>query len=500
MNHLQKLQHDQLQLQTRRLFLQGCGAGLGAVWLGANVRRSRAADAGGDVEPHAVAYDPAQPLAPRAQHFPAKAKRVIYMHMCGAPSQLELFDYKPELKKYDGQDCPAEYLEGKRFAFIRGVPQLMSSIFPFHQAGQCGAWITDQLPNIEQLVDKICFIKTMQTDQFNHAPAQLLLHTGNQNFGYASAGAWVTYGLGSENQNMPGFVVLLSGGHFPDAGKAAWGSGFLPGVYQGVQCRSEGDPVLFLSNPPGVDGKLRRQVVSAVNKINQRAYEEIGDPETMTRISQYEMACRMQMAASDAMDVKQETKATLEAYGAEPGSESFANNCLLARRLAERGVRYIQLFDWGWDSHGTGEGEALNIGFKRKCQQIDKPVAALMKDLEQRGLLDDTLLVWGGEFGRTPMRENRGGHVRAEFFGRDHHPSAFTVWLAGAGVKGGVTYGETDPIGYYPATTPVQPRDFQATLLHLLGLDHQKLIYPFQGLNQKLTGVKPAAVIEEVLA
>jgi hypothetical protein len=496
MNILQKLNHDSLQLQTRRLFLQGCGAGLGSIWLGANAIAARGDDSG----EKAAARDPDKPLAVRPQHFPAKAKRVIYLHMAGSPSQLELFDYKPELKKYDGQDCPAEYLEGKRFAFIRGVPQLMASVFPFHQAGQSGAWVSDRLPHFETVIDKVCFIKTMQTDQFNHAPAQLLMHTGNQNFGYAAAGAWVTYGLGSENQNMPGFVVLLSGGHFPDAGKSAWGSAFLPGVYQGVQCRSAGDPVLFLSNPPGVDGHLRRQVVSAVNKINQREYEEIGDPETVTRISQYEMAYRMQMAASDAMDIKQESQATLDAYNAKPGDESFANNCLLARRLAERGVRYIQLFDWGWDSHGSGENEALNGGFMRKCQAIDKPVAALLTDLDQRGLLDETLVIWGGEFGRTPMRENRGGVVKAEFFGRDHHPSAFTVWMAGGGVKPGFTYGETDPIGYSPATTPTLPRDFQATLLHLLGLDYQKLTYSYQGLNQKLTGVKPASVIKEVLA
>jgi hypothetical protein len=500
MNHLQKLHHDQLQLQTRRHFMHGCGAGLGALWFAGSSPSARADD-GGTKPP--AARDPEKPLAVRAPHFAAKAKRVIFLHMAGAPSQLELFDHKPELTKHDGKDCPAEFLEGKRFAFIRGVPQLMGSVYPYHQAGQSGTWISDRLPNFEKLIDKACFIHTMQTDQFNHAPAQLLLHTGNQNFGYASDGAWVTYGLGSENQNMPGFVVLLSGGHFPDAGKSVWGSGFLPGVYQGVQCRSHGDPVLFLSNPPGIDAQLRRQVVSTINKINERAYEEFGDPETMTRISQYEMACRMQMAASDAMDIKQESKETLEAYGAVPGEERFENNCLLARRLAERGVRYIQLYDWGWDSHGSAASESLTgpkSRFVQKTKAVDQAVTALLTDLEQRGLLDETLVVWGGEFGRTPMRENRGGQVKAEFFGRDHHPSAFTVWLAGGGVKQGFHHGETDPIGYNPITTPVMPRDFSATLLHLLGLDHQKLAYPYQGLNQKLTGVKPATVIKEILA
>jgi hypothetical protein len=498
MNHFQKIRHDLLQLETRRHFLRTSSAGLATAWLAENLSIGRAwADQSTVVQP---VMDPNQPLLPRAPHFPAKAKRVIYLHMAGAPSQLEMFEHKPELAKLDGKDCPAEFLEGKRFAFIRGVPQLMGSVFPFHQAGQSGAWISDRLPELEKQIDKLCFIRTMQTDQFNHAPAQLLLHTGNQNFGYASAGAWVTYGLGSENQNLPGFIVLLSGGTFPDAGKSVWGSGFLPGVYQGVQCRSKGDPVLFLSNPEGMDATLRRRVVETVNEINRQTYEQIGDPETVTRISQYEMASRMQMAASDAMDIRQEPKHILELYGAKHGVESFANNCLLARRLAERGVRYIQLFDWGWDSHGANESEALNGGFQRKCNQIDRPIAALLSDLQASGMLDDTLVVWGGEFGRTPMRENRGGRVVDKIYGRDHHPHAFTIWMAGAGVKPGFSYGETDPFGYYPATAPVQPRDFQATLLHLLGIDFEKLTYSFQGLNQKLTGVKPAAIVKEILA
>ena len=496
MNYFQKLQYDILQRQTRRHFLRDCTTGLGALWMAEHAAASavRAATVGG------TAPDPAQPLAPRQPPAQAKAKRVIFLHMCGGPSQLELFDYKPQLEKLNGQDCPAEFLEGKRFAFIRGTPQLLGPTFPFRQVGESGAWLSDRLPQFEKVVDKVSFIRTMQTDQFNHAPAQLLLHTGNQNFGYASDGAWITYGLGSDNENMPGFVVLLSGGHFPDAGKAVFGAGFLPGVYQGVQCRSQGDPVLFLSNPAGIDAQLRRKVITAINRVNERTYEELGDAETMTRISQYEMAYRMQLAASDAMDIKQESQSTLDAYGAEPGEESLANNCLLARRLVERGVRYVQLFDWGWDSHGASKAEALNGGFMKKCEELDRPMAALMTDLQQRGLLDDTVVVWGSEFGRTPMRENRGGRVVKDVVGRDHHPHAYTFWIGGAGIKQGFSYGETDPFGYYPVTPPVQVRDFQATLLHLLGLDHQQLTYPYQGLNQKLTGVKPAAVVREILA
>ena len=491
MNPIEQLNYDFLQLQTRRRFLRECSVGLAGMWLAQSIAPKRAAA----IE----AIDPANPLAPRQPMLPAKAKRVIYLHMAGGPSQFELFDHKPELAKLDGQNCPDEFLAGKRFAFIRGVPQLLGPTYPLHQSGEAGRWISDRLPHHEKIIDRLCFIHTMQTEQFNHAPAQLMMHTGNQNFGYASLGSWVTYGLGSVNQNMPGFVVLLSGGKFPDAGKSVWGSGFLPGVYQGVQCRSQGEPVLFLSNPEGIDSSLRRQVITAINEVNQQTYAELGDPETVTRIAQYEMAYRMQLAASDALDLKQESRETLEMYGAEPGEESLANNCLLARRLIERDVRFIQLFDWGWDAHGASASEALDSGFKKKCEEADKPITALVTDLARSGLLDDTLVIWGGEFGRTPMRENRAG-VKSKLRGRDHHPYAFTVWLAGAGVKPGFSYGETDAFGYYPVKNAVQTRDLQATLLHLLGLDHQKLTYPYQGLNQKLTGVKPAAVIEDILA
>jgi hypothetical protein len=475
---------------TRRHFLQHCATGMGAMWMAGQGWASAAS---------LLKRDPSRPLAPTPQHFPAKAKHIIYLHFAGAPSQLELFQYKPELARLNGQDCPSEYLEGKRFAFIRGVPQLLGPVYPFHQEKKTGLWISDRLPLFEKVMDKAAFIHTLQTDQFNHAPAQLLVHTGNQNLGYASTGSWVTYGLGTDNENMPGYIVLLSGGRNPDGGKALWGGGFLPSVYQGVQCRSEGEPVLYLQNPPGIGPETRQDVVKTIAQLNQHTYEQLGDPETVTRIAQYEMASRMQLTASDAFDLRKESPETHALYGTEPGKESFANNCLLARRLVERGVRMVQLFDWGWDSHGTDEGTAIDVGFGRKCAAMDRPLYALLTDLEQRGLLDETLVVWGAEFGRTPMRENRGG-AEMKFVGRDHHPFAFTVFMAGAGVKGGTSVGETDPIGFNPVTPPVQVRDFQATLLHLMGLDHKKLFYPFQGLDQRLTSVKPAQVVKDVLA
>jgi hypothetical protein len=487
MSLFQELQRDYLSQLTRRHFLRDCATGLGAIWWNASVVG------------RATSGTLADGFAIARPHFAPRAKRVIFLHMAGAPSQFELFDHKPELQKFDGRDCPQELLEGARFAFIRGVPKLLGTTYPFHQAGSSGAWISDRLPMFERVIDKVAFIRTMQTDQFNHSPAQLLMHTGNQVFGHASLGSWVTYGLGSDNEDMPGFVVLLSGGRFPDAGKAVWGSGFLPSVYQGVQCRSEGDPVLYLSNPAGMSMPLRRRIVDAIERVNQQTYEEVGDPETLTRIAQYETAYRMQIAASEVLDIGREPPRIHELYGTAPGQESFANNCLLARRLVESGVRFVQLFDWGWDSHGTGEQTALNIGFKEKCRQVDRPIYALLTDLEERGLLDETLVVWGGEFGRTPMQENRGGKEMA-FKGRDHHSLAFTIWMAGGGIRAGHSVGQTDPLGYAPTTEPIFVRDLQATILHLMGLDNERLVYPFQGLDQKLTGVKPARVVKEVLA
>jgi hypothetical protein len=443
--------------------------------------------------------DPARPLAPLPPQFAPKARRVIFLHMAGAPSQLELFENKPVLTRFDGSDCPASFLKGRRFAFISGVPKLLGSQYPFHQAGNSGQWISDRLPFLERHIDDLCFVRSMHTDQFNHAPAQLLVQTGNARLGYASFGSWVTYGLGTENQNLPGFIVLVSGGKSPDGGKQLWGSGFLPSVYQGVQCRSQGEPVLYLRNPPGVSRPLRRQMLDAIDSINRDSYAEFGNPETLTRIAQYEMAFRMQLDASDAMDIHKEPDDIQARYGVTAGKASFANNCLVARRLAERGVRFIQLYHWGWDSHGAGESEALNLGFKDRCREVDQPMAALLADLKARGMLDDTLIVWGGEFGRTPMRENRDGQ-KMKFIGRDHSPSAYTMWMAGGGVRPGTSYGETDDMGYEIVRNPVEIRDLHATMLYLLGFDHRKLNYSYQGLDQKLTSVKPARVIAELLA
>lgn len=495
-NFCEHIKRGVLTAQTRRHFLQRCTTGLGAIWLAQH----------GIISGHAKTSpaelrNSARPLAPRAPHFAPKAKHIIYLHMAGSPSQLELFEHKPELNKLNGEFCPQSFLEGKRFAFIRGTPRMLGSVHPFHQEKKTGFWISNRLPHFEQVMDKVCFIRSMNTDQFNHAPAQFLMHTGSPLIGSASAGSWVTYGLGTENQDLPGFIVLLSGGRMVDAGKSVWSSGFLPGVYQGVQCRSDGDPVLFLTNPPGINQKLRGSVVSAIEKINQQTYEQFGDPETLARTAQYELAFRMQTSATDAFDLRQEPPAVHEAYGTEIGKESFANNCLLARRLVERGVRYVQLYDWGWDSHGASANEDLRTGFVKKCLSIDRAMAALLTDLEARGLLDETLVVWGGEFGRTPMAENRGG-VDKPVFGRDHNPQAFTIWLAGAGVKRGHSIGQTDEFGYNVVENPVQPQDLHATMLHLLGLDHARLTYPVPGgLQQRLTTVtKTARVVKEVLA
>lgn len=480
-----KIEHEaneqRLAMQTRRHFLRDCSAGLGACWLASQATGAEVTHQQGKT------------------HFPPKVKRVIFLHMIGAPSQLELFDYRPDLKKYDGKECPKEYLEGERFAFIQGTPQMLGPQFPFKQHGESGAWVSDRLPKFAEVVDKVCFIKTMQTDQFNHGPAQLMVHSGQARIGYPSIGSWSTWGLGNLNEDLPGFIVLLSGGRPPRVGNALWGSGFLPSVYQGVQCRSKGDPVLNVSNPNGVTRQRRRAALDTLQRLNEVNHATFGDPETLTRISQYEMAFRMQMAVPEAMDLSGEPENIHDEYGTEPGKESFANNCLLARRLAERGVRYIQLFDWGWDSHGSQESESLNAGFKKKCDQVDRPMTALLKDLDRRGMLEDTLVVWGGEFGRTSMAENRGG-ISTRFVGRDHNPNAFTIWMAGGGVKPGISYGETDAMGYQVAENPVQLRDFHATLQHLMGIDHQRMTFPYQGLNQKLTGVKPVRVVEEILS
>lgn len=484
------------ELETRRHFLKKCTSGLGGIALSSLV----GCNPFGGSNPQANTIPPINrnPLAPAAPHFAPKAKRVIYLHMAGAPSQLELFDFKPELAKLHGLDCPQSLLEGKRFAFIQGVPKMLGPQAKFAPRGESGTMVSDLLPYFHEVVDEAAIIKTLHTDEFNHAPAQLLVQTGSSRLGRPSMGSWVTYGLGSENDNLPGFIVLVSGGNTPSAGKSVWGSGFLPTIYQGVQCRSEGDPVLYVSNPDGMNRDLRRKSLDAINRINEQEYQEMGDPETLTRISQYEMAFRMQISVPEIMDISKEPDYVHQMYGTEPGKASFANNCLLARRLSERGVRFIQLYDWGWDTHGSSKDGAIEHGFREKCKQIDQPVAALLKDLKQRGLLEETLVVWGGEFGRTPMQENRNGR-EMPFMGRDHHTEAFSMWMAGGGVKGGISYGETDEIGYYGIKDRVHIHDLQATILHQMGMDHEQLTYHFQGRDFRLTDVA-GKVVKDILA
>ncbi len=478
----------QLEFTTRRHFLKRCSTGLGGIALTSLMTPHElfAGSAGKSV------------LSPTVPHFLPKAKRVIYLHMAGGPSQLELFDYKPTLEKLDGKDCPESLLAGKRFAFIQGTPQMLGPKQQFRQNGESGAYISDAMPYLQQMADELTFIKSMHTDEFNHAPAQLFLQTGSPRTGRPSMGAWVTYGLGSENENLPGYMVLVSGGKNPSAGKNAWGSGFLPSEYQGVQCRNSGDPILYVSNPDGMSRDIRQKSIDAIARINQLQHEEFNDPETLSRIAQYEMAFKMQISVPEVMDIGDEPEYIQEMYGAEPGGSSFANNCLLARRLVEKGVRFVQLYDWGWDMHGTGLDTSVDKGLTEKCRQIDRPVAALLQDLKQRGLLDDTLVIWGGEFGRTPMKENRGGVVMP-YMGRDHHTESFTVLMAGGGMRRGYSHGETDEIGYYGVKDRVHVHDLQATILHQLGIDHEKFTYHFQGRDFRLTDVH-GHVVKEVIA
>jgi len=479
--------HRIARTKTRREFLRSSGVGLGSIALTSLLAREGAA-----------AVRSKGPLAPRQPHFAPKAKNVIYLHMSGAPPQLDLFDYKPKLVELNMQECPAELLKNQRFAFIKGVPKLLGTPHKFAQHGKSGAWVTEQLPQFSKVVDEVAFIKSMWTDQFNHAPAELFLYTGSARSGGAGMGSWVTWGIGSESQDLPGFVVLISGGTDPTGGKALWSTGFLPSVYQGVQCRTTGDPILYVSNPKGMDREVRRRSLDSLKKLNELELQQAGDPETLTRIEQYELAFRMQMAVPDAMDISKEPQHIREAYAAQPGAASFANNCLLARRLVERGVRFVQLYDWGWDIHGTGPGDDLMTAFPRKCKEVDQPIAALLKDLKSRGMLDETLVVWGGEFGRTSMNEARGG---SKSLGRDHHPHCFTIWLAGAGIKAGTTLGATDELGYFIAEDKCSIHDLQATILHLLGLDPWKFSYPYQGLDQRLIGPEGDATIrKEILA
>lgn len=477
---------EKIQLGTRRHFLKHSAAGLGGIALNSLLAQD---SFGASTTPN--------PLAPKQGHFPGKAKRVIYLHMTGSPPNLDMFDYKPKLIEHSEQDCPDEFLKGREFAFTTGVPKLMGSPREWTQVGQNGTWMSDAIPHLHGVADDMCMVHSMYTDQFNHAPAELFVYTGSPRGGRPSMGSWVTYGLGSENENLPGFVVLISSGTQPNGGKNSFGSGFLPSVYQGVQCRSKGDPVLYSSDPAGMSRELRRQSLDALADLNQIQAEEMGDPETLTRISQYELAFRMQTAVPEVMDISKESSKTLEAYGATPGEASLANNCLLARRLVEAGTRFVQLFDWGWDYHGTREDNGITTGLTKKCATMDKPVAALINDLKDRGLLDETLIVWGGEFGRTPFREGRTS--KSQILGRDHYPDCFTMWMAGGGVKGGFDYGQTDELGFSVAENGVHVHDLQATILHQLGFDHEKLIYRFQGRDFRLTDVH-GHVVKDLLA
>ncbi len=481
-------QSQYLQNITRRHFLRDSQMGLGGLALALLLNDQGKVRADQPV---------ANPLAPRAPHFSGQARNVIYLHMSGSPPHLDMFDYKPELVRRDGQNCPEEFLRGRRFAFTRGVPKLLGTPHQFAQHGQCGAWFSDVVPNLANIADDLCFVKSMYSDQFNHAPAQLLLYTGSTQFGRPSMGSWVTYGLGSENQNLPGFIVLVSSGTNPSGGNALWSSGFLPSVFQGVQCRSQGDPVLYVSNPQGMDRNMRQMTLEALRDLNEMQGTDMGDPETQTRIAQYEFAFRMQTAVPEVMDISREPQNILNMYGARAGGASLANNCLLARRLVEQGVRFVHLFDWGWDFHGTRNDSALGEGLRNKCRTMDQPVAALITDLKNRGLLDETLVIWSGEFGRSPFQEGR--TANSNRMGRDHHPHSFTLFMAGGGVKPGHTYGASDELGFDVGENPVHPNDFQATLLHLLGLDHLRLTYRFQGRDFRLTDVG-GNLIRDVLA
>jgi hypothetical protein len=468
---------------TRRALLQSAGMGIGSL----AIRSLLAEEPQRDV----VGSDR---LSAKASRAPAKAKSIIFLHMVGAPSQLDLFDYKPTLQQYDDQLCPKHLIEGQRFAFLRGHPSLLGTKFKFAKHGESGLELSELLPHLATVADDIAVVKTLHTEQINHGPAQLMFHTGFGRFGRPSTGAWVTYGLGSENRDLPAYVVMITG-KVAGAGSALWGSGFLPSVYQGVEFRSSGDPVLFLSDPAGIERSDRRRMLDGVQALNRQQLDIVGDPEIATRIAQYEMAFRMQANVPELIDVKDEPANVLEMYGIKPGESSFASNCLLARRLVERGVRFVQLFHADWDHHGN-----LAAGLPARCQEVDQPMAALVKDLKQSGLLNETLVVWGGEFGRTPMQQGTDADDNpAAKPGRDHHKDAFAIWMAGGGVKSGVTVGKTDDLGYTIVEDPVHINDFHATLLHLIGLNHEKLTFKFQGRQYRLTDVG-GKVIAKLLA
>jgi hypothetical protein len=476
---------EQIVAQSRRQFLRGSGIGLGAFALSSLLADRSSA--------RQRPISASNPLAVRPPHFAPKAKHVIYLHMIGAPSQLDLFDRKPKLVEHDGQVCPPELLKGKRFAFIGGEMKLAGSRYRFDKHGQSGQEISELLPNLATVADDITLLKGMHTDEINHAPAQMFLHTGFGRGGRPSFGSWVVYGLGSECENLPAYVVMLSGAA-GGAGTSMWSTGFLPSVYQGVQFRSSGDAVLFLSNPKGHSSADRRRVLDTISELNQTRLLDVGDPEIATRINQYEMAFKMQASVPELMDLSGETQATLNLYGAALGKASFAHNCLLARRLVERGVRVVELYDSDWDHH-----ENLPKRLTAKCKDVDRALAALITDLKQRGLLDDTLVIWGGEFGRTPLRQTMTGAGETTIAGRDHHKDAYTMWLAGGGTKPGITYGQTDDFGFNVVENGVHVHDLNATVLHQLGLDHERLTFTYQGREFRLTDVH-GKVVSGILA
>lgn len=481
MNYAEELNLETRKLLTRRHFFRDCSVGLGSLALASLV--------GGKVfgnSPQAK-----NPLAPKQPHFPAKAKRVIYLFQAGAPSQLDLFDYKPSLVKYNGQPVPQEFVKGINYAFIKPDAGLYASEFKFAQYGQSGAWMSEAMPRLAAVADNITIIRSMITEAINHAPGQIFMNTGTIQFGRPSMGAWVTYGLGCETEDLPAFVVMSSAGGL-SGGSSNFGCGFLPTVYQGVTFRRSGDPILSLGNPRGVTREMQRRSLDTLKELNEHHLELTGDPEIATRINSFEMAYRMQESAPELMDISKESQATLDLYGVEPGKASYAMNCLLARRLIERGVRFVQLFHEAWDHHSE-----VAKGVKSQCRNTDQANAALIADLKQRGLLDDTIVIWGGEFGRTPMVESDPDAGRSK--GRDHHNKAFTMFVAGGGFKPGVTVGETDEFGFNAVTDPVHVHDLHATILHLLGFDHEKLTWRFQGRDFRLTDVH-GNVVKKLLA
>ncbi len=472
---------DDLMLrdQTRRHFFENCAMGAGAIGLASLMQSEQRAQAGtGKLN---------------GTHHPPKAKNVIYMFMAGGPSQLEMFDFKPKLQELEGKVIPESYVEGKQFAFLKKDAKLLGTRRKFKKHGESGMELSEVVPHLAEIADDITVLKSMKTDVFNHGPAKLFMNTGTQQFGRPSMGAWVTYGIGSESQNLPGFVVLQSGPRGPRGGAPLWGSGFLPTTYQGVPFLNGADPILNLSSPSGINSERQSEFIDTVNQLNSLRLEKTRDPEIATRISAYEMAYRMQSSAPELMDLSGETKETLDLYGVDPAKPSFARNCLLARRLVEKGSRFVQLYHTDWDHHGN-KGTDLGESLDARCLETDQASAALVKDLKQRGLLDDTLVIWGGEFGRTPQGEPR------DLIGRDHHIDAFSIWVAGGGSKPGVTIGETDELGYYSVEDTIHVRDFHATVLHLLGIDHHELSYFYQGLDFRLTGVEEAHVVEKMLA